>query len=59
MRPARIGHCAQDQQGDKFDVRVFHDKGLGGGSLPLDVLDAQTNACTSKIKASTLPKKAD
>jgi len=50
---------AQDQLGDKFDIRVFHDKVLSGGSLPLDVLDAQINDWISKVKAGTLQKKGD
>ena len=32
---------AQQQLGSHFDVRTFHDAILGGGSLPLDVLDAR------------------
>jgi uncharacterized protein (DUF885 family) len=32
---------AQQQLGSRFDIRTFHDAILGGGSLPLDVLDAR------------------
>ncbi len=32
---------ASEQLGVKFDERTFHDEVLGGGSLPLDVLDAR------------------
>ena len=32
---------AQQQLGPRFDIRTFHDVILGGGSLPLDVLDAR------------------
>jgi uncharacterized protein (DUF885 family) len=30
--------------GPKFDIRAFHDEMLSGGVLPLDLLDARTNA---------------
>ncbi len=30
---------AQDALGDKFDIRSFHDAVLGGGALPLPVLE--------------------
>lgn len=30
---------ARNQMGDKFDIRQFHDLVLGGGSLPLDILE--------------------
>jgi prolyl oligopeptidase len=29
--------------GDKFDVRAFHDALLGGGALPLEILEAEMN----------------
>ena len=32
---------ARKELGDRFDVRVFHDRILGQGSLPLDILEAQ------------------
>ena len=32
---------AEQALGDRFDVRAFHDLLLGGGALPLDVLDAR------------------
>jgi uncharacterized protein (DUF885 family) len=32
---------AERRLGDRFDVRAFHDLLLGGGALPLDVLDAR------------------
>jgi uncharacterized protein (DUF885 family) len=32
---------AERRLGDRFDVRAFHDVLLGGGALPLDVLDAR------------------
>jgi uncharacterized protein (DUF885 family) len=44
---------AQDQLGDKFDIRAFHDEILNGGALPLDVLDARTNSWIASVKAGT------
>jgi uncharacterized protein (DUF885 family) len=35
---------AQKELGPKFDIRTFHDEMLSGGVLPLDMLDARTNA---------------
>jgi uncharacterized protein (DUF885 family) len=44
---------AQDQLGDKFSIRAFHDEILSGGALPLDVLDARTNSWIAAVKAGT------
>jgi uncharacterized protein (DUF885 family) len=35
---------AKKELGPKFDIRTFHDEMLNGGVLPLDLLDARTNA---------------
>lgn len=35
----RIRREAQERQGDAFDIKAFHDAVLGGGSVPLGVLD--------------------
>jgi uncharacterized protein (DUF885 family) len=42
---------AQDQLGDTFDIRAFHDEILSGGALPLDVLDARINSWIASIKS--------
>lgn len=41
---------AQDQLGDKFDVRAFHDEILNAGALPLDVLDQRLRAWVASRK---------
>jgi uncharacterized protein (DUF885 family) len=35
---------AEDQLGDDFDIRAFHDEVLGKGAVPLSVLDANVRA---------------
>jgi uncharacterized protein (DUF885 family) len=35
----RLRKLAEDELGDKFDIRGFHDAVLDGGSLPLSMLD--------------------
>jgi uncharacterized protein (DUF885 family) len=47
---------AQRELGPKFDIRNFHDEMLNGGVLPLDLLDARTNAWIQEQKAQ--PKTA-
>ena len=46
---------AQDQLGERFDIRAFHDQILGGGALPLDVLDARVNAWIDSVKTGKAP----
>jgi uncharacterized protein (DUF885 family) len=50
MKFLELRKRAQDQLGDKFDIRAFHDEMLNGGALPLDVLDARTNSWISAVK---------
>lgn len=42
---------AKDRLGEKFDIRAFHDEMLSGGAMPLDVLDARTNAWIASLKS--------
>ena len=35
----RLRRFAQERRGSRFDIKDFHDVVLGGGSLPLTVLD--------------------
>jgi uncharacterized protein (DUF885 family) len=42
---------AKKALGDRFDIRAFHDEILGGGALPLDVLDSRVNDWIAAVKA--------
>ena len=41
---------ARKALGPKFDIRAFHDEMLDGGTLPLDLLDARTEAWIEQQK---------
>jgi uncharacterized protein (DUF885 family) len=43
---------ASRELGNKFDVRAFHDKLLGDGALPLDILEANIKAWVAEKKQS-------
>ena len=43
---------AQDQLGNKFDVRAFHDEILNAGALPLNVLDSRVRGWVASRKAA-------
>jgi len=48
---------AKKELGDRFDIRAFHDEMLNGGALPLDVLEARTNAWIAEQKARAVAEK--
>ncbi|MBI1362057.1 MAG: DUF885 family protein [Alphaproteobacteria bacterium] len=48
----RLRDEAKAQLGDKFDYRAFHDVVLGGGALPLPVLEARVHRWLEKQKAA-------
>ncbi|WP_445428776.1 DUF885 domain-containing protein [Alishewanella sp. HL-SH05] len=43
---------AQQQLGERFDIRAFHDTVLSGGALPLAVLEKRVNNWIAQVKAS-------
>jgi len=43
---------AETELGDKFDIRGFHDTVLGGGSLPLELLERKVDAWIEAQKAA-------
>ncbi|MFC4764182.1 DUF885 domain-containing protein [Dyella koreensis] len=46
---------AKKTLGNKFDIRAFHDEILGGGALPLDVLEARADAWITAVQAGKAP----
>jgi uncharacterized protein (DUF885 family) len=46
---------AQRELASQFDIRSFHDEMLNGGVLPLDLLDARTNAWLREQKRHAKP----
>lgn len=43
---------AEAELGDRFDIRAFHDTILGGGALPLEMLDAKVDRWIADVKAA-------
>jgi uncharacterized protein (DUF885 family) len=43
---------AEDELGDKFDIRGFHDTVLGGGALPLSILERRVEEWVASRKAA-------
>ncbi len=43
---------AEEQLGDKFDIRGFHDTILGGGAVPLSILEKRIDQWIAKQKAA-------
>jgi uncharacterized protein (DUF885 family) len=42
---------AEKELGDRFDIRAFHDTVIGGGSMPLPVLEQCVKAWVARVKA--------
>ncbi|MDL5366304.1 DUF885 family protein [Xanthomonas sp. NCPPB 2654] len=45
---------AKRELGAGFDIRAFHDQILGGGAMPLDLLDARIDAWIAQAKAAAV-----
>ena len=43
---------AEAELGDTFDIRGFHDTVLGGGALPLELLERKVDAWVETQKAA-------
>jgi uncharacterized protein (DUF885 family) len=48
----KLRQYSKDELGDKFDIRAFHDEVIGGGALPLDVLDKRVHDWVAAQKGS-------
>lgn len=52
MKIQQLRKKAEDELGDKFDIRAFHDTVLGGGALPLEVLERRIDQWIEEVKAA-------
>jgi uncharacterized protein (DUF885 family) len=43
---------AEKELGDRFDIKAFHDTVLGGGSMPLPILEERVKAWVKTVKAA-------
>ncbi|MEN4902919.1 DUF885 domain-containing protein [Luteimonas sp. TWI1437] len=52
IRIQALRRKAEAELGDRFDIRGFHDAVLGGGALPLDLLEQRVDRWIAEKKAS-------
>ena len=50
LRMLELRAHAEKELGDKFDIRGFHDTILGGGAMPLAILERRVNEWIAKVK---------
>ncbi|MBO1254703.1 DUF885 domain-containing protein [Alteromonas sp. 5E99-2] len=50
LKIQKLRASAEKELGDKFDIKGFHDVVLGGGAVPLDVLELQVNNWVNSLK---------
>ena len=51
IRIQQLRKKAETELGPKFDIRGFHDAVLGGGALPLDLLEKRVDVWIAAKKA--------
>ncbi len=52
LKIQELRKLAETELGDKFDIKAFHDVVLGGGALPLDILEKVVKEWISEVKGS-------
>jgi uncharacterized protein (DUF885 family) len=52
MKILELREKARAELGDRFDIKDFHDTVLGGGALPLEILERRVNDWVASRKAS-------
>lgn len=52
LRIQELRGRAETELGDKFDIRGFHDTVLGGGTVPLSILETQVDRWIAANKAN-------
>ena len=52
LKILELREAAKAELGDKFDIQGFHDTVLGGGALPLDILERRVDEWVETQKAS-------
>jgi len=51
LRIQELRAKAEEELGDKFDIRGFHDTVLGGGAVPLSILEKRVDQWVESLKA--------
>jgi prolyl oligopeptidase len=56
MKILELRQAAEEALGERFDIRNFHDELLGGGALPLEVLEVRMNKWLAEALANRGPE---
>ena len=51
IRIQQLRKKAETELGEKFDIRGFHDTILGGGAMPMDLLERRVDRWIASKKA--------
>ncbi|HBH45546.1 MAG TPA: DUF885 domain-containing protein [Hyphomonas atlantica] len=52
MKIQQLRKKAEDELGDKFDIKGFHDTVLGGGAMPLEILERRVDQWIAEQQAA-------